>query len=819
MKISYFIFSLLTITFVKAQPYGLEERIPNNSLLLSTGTDTLSQMRLEPVFENLDFSLPVGLKHANDSTHRLFLIEKKGRIVVFENNPSTSDSKIFLDISQNVNSTPNEAGLLGLAFHPDYINNGKFYVSYTFGSLTSRISEFLVSSNPDSADPGSERILLELDQPYNNHNGGDLAFGPDGYLYIGFGDGGSSSDPLRNSQNTHTLHGAILRIDINQTTDSTSYAIPVDNPFASHPKGGRPEIWAWGLRNPWRFSFDPITGYLWTGDVGQNKWEEVDIIEGGKNYGWNIMEGFHCYRSATCDTTGLTLPIIEYDHDTGRSITGGYVYRSTRLSRLNGVYLYGDYVTRRIWGLKYSGNSIEEHALIAESPSSISAFGIDANDEVYVIGYDGRIFCFEEPDDVPIISVPQSISTSGLYSDIGEKIISPGIIPYSVNISFWSDGAYKERFIALPDISKIHFSKDSIWSFPDNSVLVKNFYLERESGNTESRQIVETRFLVRYADEENWNGYSYIWNDEETDAFLLDSSATKTFMIIDGDSSYNQEWYFPSRSECLVCHTPATGYVLGLRTAQINKTHQFAAIEDNQLRSYNHIGLFHQDIGENYADFPKFPQIDDSSANLELRARSYLDVNCANCHVTGGAGRTNLDLRYNIPLVSAHMIGIPASLENLNIENAMRIQPGQPDSSILFLRMVRNDEHRMPPLASSIIDTQGSKLIREWIDSLGTVTAGETETANSLSAYSLHQAYPNPFNAQTIIEFSIPESSTITLTLYDITGKQIQKLVDTYLAPGNYSYKFHAGDLTSGIYVYQLKAKTFSTSKKLILLK
>ncbi len=271
-----------------------------------------------------------------------------------------------------------------------------FYVYYNYGNLYSRIAEFSVTLDPDSADVNSERSLLELRQPYSNHNGGQVSFGPDGYLYIGLGDGGSGGDPDGNGQNPKTLLGSILRIDVDTTSVNFNYGIPSDNPFAGNKEGLREEIWAFGLRNPWRFSFDYTTGLLYAADVGQNKYEEVDVIIKGGNYGWNIMEGFHCFSpSSGCDTTGLIMPILEYDHNEGYSITGGYVYRgsTTALANLKGAYIYGDYVTKKIWALRYDGNQVLESALLTTCFSTISSFGEDEEKELYVLGYnDGKIY-------------------------------------------------------------------------------------------------------------------------------------------------------------------------------------------------------------------------------------------------------------------------------------------------------------------------------------------------------------------------------------------------------------------------------------------
>ena len=491
-------------------PYGLTKRIPNTSFLLSTSGDTLADMQTKRVFTALSFSRPIYLFHAGDSTDRIFVVEKSGIIKVFINDPLVSQAKIFLDIHSQVNASPSEAGLLSVAFHPDYSENGLFYVYYNFGDLFSRVSEFKVSADPDFADTTSERILFELKQPYTNHNGGQIAFGPDNFLYIGLGDGGSGGDPLNSGQNTQTLLGSILRIDVDSTGADKAYRIPPDNPFHNNPGSGLPEIWAWGLRNPWRFSFDRKSGALWAGDVGQGSWEEVDLIEGGRNYGWRLMEGFHCYNPAVgCDTTGLTLPVVEYSHSEGNSITGGFVYRGNAQPRLSGVYLYGDYVSRKIWGLKYENGDIIENRLIAESPSSISSFGEDEKGEIYVVGYDGKIYMFEEkPGNPKPKHIPQKISESGLFTSIDSLIPAPGIIPYTVNSQLWSDGAYKTRYIALPDTSQIEFSMNSPWQFPPNGVLVKNFFLEMIKGDPASQRIIETRFLVRKENDEQWEGFS-----------------------------------------------------------------------------------------------------------------------------------------------------------------------------------------------------------------------------------------------------------------------------------------------------------------------
>jgi len=411
------VYIIFLITWALGQEHSLSKPTPNNLLFTSLAVDTLAPMEMVRVFSNISFSEPTHLFHAGDGSNRIFVVEKAGRIKVVPNDYSTSSVKTFLDLSSIVNSDPSEAGMLSVAFHPDYSSNGKLYVFYTYGDLISRVSEFTVSTDPDAVAPESERKILEIQKNSVSHNGGQLAFGPDGYLYIGLGDGG---DTPANGQNRGTILGKILRIDINGTSPGLDYIIPADNPLVGNSDNWREEIWAWGFRNPWRFSFDHNNGNLWVGDVGQSSWEEVDLVQGGKNYGWNIMEGFHCYNpSSGCDTTGLTMPIVEYDHPTGISITGGYVYRGSRLSRLYGYYLYGDYGTRKIWGLKYENGSVIENKIIAENPSEISSFGEDEGGEVYVVGLDGQINIFADtsgnPDQVDKSNLLDSDQPSAFY--------------------------------------------------------------------------------------------------------------------------------------------------------------------------------------------------------------------------------------------------------------------------------------------------------------------------------------------------------------------------------------------------------------------
>lgn len=356
-------------------------------------TSKVESLNFKQVFENVSLVKPVDLQNCGDD--RIFVVEQEGRIQVI--NSKTKESNLFLDISERIDDNGNEEGLLGLAFHPNFKENGFFFVNYTASNPERTVISRFTATSENLANSESELVILEIEQPYSNHNGGQIAFGKDGFLYIGMGDGGSAGDPKNHGQNLETLLGAMLRIDVDTTQNGKNYGIPSDNPFVGNTENFREEIFAYGLRNPWRFSFDSENGTLWAGDVGQNAIEEVDIIEKGKNYGWRIQEGSLCYNPSTnCDTTGLEQPIVEYNHEVGRSITGGFVYRGEEINSLQGSYFYADFVSGIIWSLKLDEENSPIVTELFQTEKYISTFGVDQNQELYFCDWEnGKIFRIE----------------------------------------------------------------------------------------------------------------------------------------------------------------------------------------------------------------------------------------------------------------------------------------------------------------------------------------------------------------------------------------------------------------------------------------
>ena len=422
-------------------------------LCLSGSPNVLyAQISIQKAYSELSFNQPVDFQFADSTSNEVFVVERRGVIHKLVNQPGVSETQIVLDISGQV-STTGEGGLLGLAFHPDFDDHSEAYLYYTASSpFRTVIAKFQVDSSTGQFLPNSEEIILELDQPFTNHNGGQVRFGPDGYLYISLGDGGGGGDPLDNGQDLTTLFGAILRIDINSSDPGLNYAIPPDNPFAGNSSGYREEIFAYGLRNPFRFSFDRQTGDLWAGDVGQNSYEEIDIIKSGLNYGWNTMEGSSCFNpSFGCNKEGLELPVFEYPRSSGQSVTGGWVYRGEEIPDLRGAYVYGDFSTGNVWSFNYDGTTVSGQQLLGNlGRSSLVAFGEDQQGELFLCSFDGNIYTLDSESSVDIndelarpqqffldqnfpnpfnpattirFSIPQSQQVSlTVYNNLGKKV-------------------------------------------------------------------------------------------------------------------------------------------------------------------------------------------------------------------------------------------------------------------------------------------------------------------------------------------------------------------------------------------------------------
>ena len=695
--------------------FGLSARPDNQTCVAPPRTTSVTTQEAFPNLPNISQPTKMLMEPVPDP--RWFVLRKSGQLVVFDPDNATSVTT-YLDLS-GVVRTSSEGGLLGMAFHPDFPATPEIYLSYTRNhsgpSMRSVISRFILD---DVTAPGAgtiEQVIIEVDQEFDNHNGGDIAFGPDGYLYIGFGDGGSGGDPNERAQDTRHLLGSFLRIEPRDSSAwqaSNSYLIPQDNPFSVNPKCGPglngndcPEIYAWGMRNPWRWSFDSVSGQLWAGDVGQGSWEEVDIIERGKNYGWDCREGAHDFETAGCNGI-YEDPVAEYGRSSGNSITGGFVYRGSAIGGRVGHYFYADYGSGRIWALRPDGLNGYISEEVEDTSRGPTSFGVDQAGELYFTDINsGRLIKLVPGSGGGQSAVADLLSDSGCVdpSDITQPY--SGLVPYDLNALFWSDGADKSRFIGIPNGASIAVDGQDDWQFPIGTVIVKNFSL--------NGSLIETRHLMRHPDGV-WAGYTYEWDVAETEATRV--TGGKTVSIA------GQDWIFPSEAQCDQCHSSAAGFALGPETAQLNKdfTYPSTGRTDNQLETLDHIMMFASPLVGTPATLPALVDPMDTNADLNDRARAYLHTNCANCHRPGGGTPVDIDLRYSTALQNTNACDVDPQLGDIGLVDPRIIAPGDASLSVLVERVNRRDSMSigMPPVGSTVVDSAGVTLLTDWVNAL-----------------------------------------------------------------------------------------------------
>jgi uncharacterized repeat protein (TIGR03806 family) len=695
--------------------FGLDSRPDNLTCLAPARPDADASVTVTDPYPGLPaLNQPTKLLLEPGANPRWFVLQKPGQVVTFDpDNATALDTYIDLTASRSLR-TNSEGGLLGMAFHPDYPGTPEIFLSYTINhtgpAMRSVIARFVLD---DVASPGAgttEEIILVVDQDFDNHNGGDIAFGPDGYLYIGLGDGGSGGDPNDRAQDTTNLLGAMLRIDVTGP-GAGPYAIPADNPFAGNalcgPTAGNaddcPEIYAWGLRNPWRWSFDPDTGELWLADVGQNAWEEVNRIERGGNYGWRCREGAHDFNTSGCGG-GFIDPLTEYGHAMGNSITGGFVYRGNAISELQGRYVFADYGSGRFWALQSDGQGGYVNDQLIDTNLGPTSFGVGPAGELYFTNINaGEILMLSPAGAAAPDTIPSLLSATGCTDPNDATLPYEGLVPYDLNAPFWSDGAAKDRWIGLPNGTTITREADGDWSFPNGTVIVKNFRLGGD--------LVETRHLMQHPDGV-WAGYTYEWNAEQTDAARVEGGKV---VNIDG-----QDWIYPSEGQCMECHTAAAGFALGPETAQLNSdfTYPSTGITANQLETLDHILMFSSPLPGPASGLAALADPFDAAASLDDRARAYLHTNCAQCHRPGGPTASTMDLRYATALADTNACNATPLQGKLGNPAALLIEPGAPQNSLVIERMTRRDIQGMPPIGSVIVDTAGVTLLTEWVNSL-----------------------------------------------------------------------------------------------------
>jgi len=626
-----------------------------------------------------------------------------------------------------------------IAFHPRFAENGHFFLGVN-GPVktpplprTSRVLRY--TARDGRPDPASRATIIEW--PSDGHNGAALAFGGDGTLFVSSGDGTSDSDVDRVGQDPRSLRAKILRIDVDRPADGKRYSIPKDNPFIADPRFA-PETWAYGLRNPWRLTYDLLSDQLWSGENGQDLWEYARLVQRGANYGWSAFEGSHPFaKDRTLGPHPITFPTLEFSHAEFRSLSGGVVYRGKAFPELTGAYVFGDFGTGRVWAARHNGTSLEWSRELLDTPLAITHVSADATGEllitdygspVYGAGVIGGIYRVERAPvlNSPAPEFPRLLSEAGLFVDTAGLVPQPGVLPYDINVPGWHDGATSEHHLALPADEVVEVRPTKSWQAPDGAVLAQTL--------SRGGRRIETRVLVKQPND--CASYTYVWNAEQTDAVLAEKGGAD-LELADG-----QPWRVPSRAECMMCHSRQANFSLTLHESQLNR--------GAQLSRWERLGLFRTDAAGFERDraqkekapalaqqaptqrtpavsplLPRTPDrlrrffsADDPHASLEARARSYLGVNCAHCHTLYGGGNSPIEFDWLTPREEMHAIGERSAHGDFGIPDARVIAPGEPGRSVLIPRISMRGPGQMPPVGTRVVDPDGTRLLVEWIQSL-----------------------------------------------------------------------------------------------------
>ena len=705
------------------KPFGIERRVAWTGTRVVGSPEPPLPYVATKAFSAIDWKRPLYMK-PEPGTNQLIVVlqggeeEKPSKLMHVEERPDVDEISPMLEMPGRL--------IYGLEFHPDYNDNGFVFV-FSNGPTgeserKNRISRFTVSRDSETdvvCDPDSELVILEWRSM--GHDGGDIVFGHDGMMYATTGDGTSDSDNWLSAQDVTNLLGGVIRIDVDHPADDLPYSIPADNPFVNIPDA-RGELWAIGLRNPWRMTIDSATGQIWVGNNGQDLWETVHLLGRGQNYGWSVYEGSHpFYANRDLGPGTLTTPTFEHHHTEARSLTGGVVYDGDRLADLKGAYIYGDYSTGKIWAARHDGTQVTWHREIADTAIQIAGFSNSHRGELFVVDHGGGIYRLEANparESLTHEAFPRKLSETGLFESVGEHRVAAGVIPYSVNAPAWNDGASAERFMAIPNDEKIEYASKRGWSFPNGAVLVQTLSLGIDRGGETTKRRIETRIMTRQQGE--WSGYSYQWNAQQDDALLVERDGKDILLDVAlGDEEVKKStWRIPSRAECMTCHSRAVNYCLGMTELQMNRTHVYGDADDNQLRSLDHIGLFSEPLPKPPGELKKLADPHDETAELESRAKSYLHANCSGCHVQAGGGNARMELEFNTPLERMKVVSHFPQHDTFGVPQPLIIAPGHPDRSIMLARLTRRGRGQMPPLVSNRVDRQGADLIRQWIASM-----------------------------------------------------------------------------------------------------
>lgn len=703
-------------------PPAIKRELWKNTRLLDT-PDGPEAFATAPAWPRLDARSMVALVPEPGGRFVWFIDQEGGwgspmRIGRMRAEGDGSDAEVLIEPDDQVTS---------LAFHPRFAENGFVFLGANGPrSGPPRASHVLRYIFRDGkVDPATRRVIIEW--PSDGHNGGGLAFGRDGLLFVTSGDGSTDNDRDRVGQDPSSMRSKILRIDVDHPAAGKNYAVPADNPFVNDARFV-PEAWAYGMRNPWRLTYDAASDQLWSGENGQDAWEFAHLVRRGANYGWSVVEGSH--RHIAGRTPGphpITPPTLEFSHAEFRSLTGGIVYRGRKFPELAGAYVFGDFGTGRVWAAKHDGAKLEWTRELVDTPFALTHVTGDAEGEIVLVDYGspranaparGGLYRLERAPvrTTPPVEFPQRLSEAGLFADLARLTPAPGVLAYEINAPGWHDGAASVHHLAIPGNGALAITPNKAWDAPNGTVLAQTL--------THSGRRIETRLLVRR--QGDWSGYTYRWDDAQRDATLAPKTGADLTL------ASGQPWRVPSRAECMMCHTREANFSLTLHDGQLNRGDQLARWEAMGLlrsapprRAAQSPTQPAQRLATAVALLPRAPAqmrrlavATDAQASLEQRARSYLAINCAHCHTTSGGGNSAMNFDPATPTNRMRAIGEPAVHGDFGLAGAQVIAAGAAGRSVLITRMALRSAGQMPPVVSRTPDPEGVKLLAEWIQSL-----------------------------------------------------------------------------------------------------
>ncbi len=705
-----------------------------------------SPYKVELAFGGRSFSQPVVLVSAAGTT-RMFVVEQQGKIYSFLPDDDAA-ADICVDLKRTIADLK---AIYGMAFHPDFKRNRQLFICYVVKGTDdrgTRVSRFTMStSDPPQVDVSTEKVLLTWKS--GGHNGGCLKFGPnDGYLYISAGDAAAPTppDPDRVGQDLSNFLSSILRIDVNQTTDALPYGVPVDNPFVKTAKA-KPEIWAYGFRNPWKMSFDRKSGALWVGDVGWELWEMIYRVERGGNYGWSIKEGPQVVLpEQDPGPTPIQPPVAYHPHSEAASITGGFVYRGMKYPDLVGTYVYGDYQSGIVWGLPAAEGSDVGARVLANTTLRLVAFGEDLHGELYLVDHQGQIYNLVTNTEQDLSrSFPRKLSETGLFVSVPNHEVAPGVVPYRVVVEPWADHTTSERWLAIHGKNPITIDEKGNWQFPNGSVVFKTVSMHGVTtpGKLKQRSAVRLETQLMHREAGSWRPYTYVWNDDQQDAVLADGDGSDLQLVIHDSTMSSglrqQDYRIAGRKECFLCHNSwveKNGTVFGVQSASL------LGVNSSQLKGKLESGLSQLDqlrdagmLGASSATTAAVDLVDpyDESAGLNERARSYMHVNCAHCHQFNAGGVATLALAKSVDLDKTGLIDARPAQGTFGLTDARNVTPGDPFASVLLYRIAKTGGGRMPRMGSELVDTAAVQLFHNWIAELQPTVVRPPESKRQLA--------------------------------------------------------------------------------------